>query len=148
MTLKWIRRWARFLDVKLRLDHTLSQSTDKLRSDNSLFHIVLIERGFVIQSIISLYIKETDGRPADGAIQSRIGWEEMEEDQGTPYALRAERNWRKQNMQMLVDKIWLSMPEMNRGPGYHTYHRTCSHLKRTKRVDKWTISTYKVKIVP
>ncbi len=22
-------------------------------------------------------------------------------------------------MQMLVDKIWLSMPEMNRGPGYH-----------------------------
>ncbi len=37
-------------------------------------------------------------------------------------------------MQMLVDKIWLSMPEMNRGPGYHTYHRTCSHLKRTKRV--------------
>ncbi len=33
----------------------------------------------------------------------------------------------KQNMQMLVDKIWLSMSEMNRGPGYHTYHRTCSH---------------------
>ncbi len=64
MTLKWIRRWARFLDVKLRLDHTLSQSTDKLRSDNSLFQIVLIERGFVIQSIILLYIKETDGRPA------------------------------------------------------------------------------------
>ncbi len=95
MTLKWIRRWARFLDVKLRLDHTLSQSTDKLRSDNSLFQIVLIERGFVIQSRILLYIKETDGRPADGAIQSRIGWEEMEEDQGTPYALRAERNWRK-----------------------------------------------------
>ncbi len=63
MTLKWIRRWARFLDVKLRLDHTLSQSTDKLRSDNSLFQIVLIERGFVIQSRILLYIKETDGRP-------------------------------------------------------------------------------------
>ncbi len=41
MTLKWIRRWAKFLDVKLRLDHTLSQSTDKLRSDNSLFQIVL-----------------------------------------------------------------------------------------------------------
>ncbi len=54
------------LDVKLRLDHTLSQSTDKLRSDNSLFQIVLIERGFVIQSIILLYIKETDCRPADG----------------------------------------------------------------------------------
>ncbi len=53
-----IRRWARFLDVKLRLDHTLSQSTDKLRSDNSLFQIVLIERGFVIQSRILLYIKE------------------------------------------------------------------------------------------
>ncbi len=58
---------------KLRLDHTLSQSTDKLRSDNSLFQIVLIERGFVIQSRILIYIKETDGRPADGAIQSRIG---------------------------------------------------------------------------
>ncbi len=29
-----------------------------------------------MQSIILLYIKETDGRPADGAIQSRIGWEE------------------------------------------------------------------------
>ncbi len=93
MLYEW--RWARFLDVKLRLDHTLSQSTDKLRSDNSLFQIVLIERGFVIQSRILLYIKETDGRPADGAIQSRIGWEEMEADQGTPYALRAERNWRK-----------------------------------------------------
>ncbi len=111
MTLKWIRRWARFLDVKLRLDHTLSQSTDKLRSDNSLFQIVLIERGFVIQSIILLYIKETDGRPADGSIQSRIGWEEMEEDQGTPYALRAERNWRKTKYadagrQNLVLNVW------------------------------------------
>ncbi len=50
-----------------------------------------------MQSIILVYIKETDGRPADGAIQSRIGWEEMEEDQGTSYALRAERNWRKKN---------------------------------------------------
>ncbi len=122
MTLKWIRRWARFLDAKLRLDHTLSQSTDKLRSDNSLFQIVLIERGFVIQSIILLYIKETDGRPADGAIQSRIGWEEMEEDQGTPYALRAERNWRKTKYADAGRQIWLSMPEMNRGPGYHIYH--------------------------
>ncbi len=56
----------------------------------------------------------------------------MEEDQGTPYAQNVIEE--KQNMQMLVDKIWLSMPEMNRGPGYHTYHRTCSHLKRTKRV--------------
>ncbi len=58
----------------------------------------------------------------------------MEEDQGTPYALRAERNEEKQNMQMLVDKIWFLMSEMNRGPGYHIYHRTCLHLKRTKRV--------------
>ncbi len=64
---------SQILDVELRLDHTLSQSTDKLRSDNSLFQIVLIERGFVMQSIILVYIKETDGRQADGAIQSRIG---------------------------------------------------------------------------
>ncbi len=112
MTLKWIRRWDRFLDVKLRLDHTLSQSTDKLRSDNSLFQIVLIERGFVMQSIILLYyIKETDGRPADGAIQSRIGWEEMGKVHGTPYALRAERNWRKTKYadagrQNLVLNVW------------------------------------------
>ncbi len=60
---------------------------------------------------IILYIKETDGRPADGAIQSRIGWEEMEEDQGTPYALRAERNWRKTKYadagrQNLVLNVW------------------------------------------
>ncbi len=127
MLYEWL--WS---DVKLRLDHTLSQSTDKLRSDNSLFQIVLIERGFVMQSIILVYIKETDGRQADGAIQSCIGWEEMEKDQGTPYALRAERS--KQNMQMLVDKIWPSMSEMNRGPGHHIYHRTCLHLKKTKRV--------------
>ncbi len=111
MTLKWIRRWARFLDVKLRLDHTLSQSTDKLRSDNSLFQIVLIERGFVMQSIILLYIKETDGWPADGAIQSRIGWEEIEDAHGTPYTLRAERNWRKTKYadagrQNLVLNVW------------------------------------------
>ncbi len=72
----------------------------------------------------------------------------MEEDQGTPYALRADVIEEKQNMQMLVDKIWLSMPEMNRGPGYHTYHRTCSHLRGPRGFDKWTISTYKVKIVP
>ncbi len=124
MTLKWIRRWARFLDVKLRLDHTLSQSTDKLRSDNSLFQIVLIERGFVMPSIILLYIKETDGRPADGAIQSRIGWEEMEEDQGTPYAWEQNVIEEKQNMQMLVDKIWFLISEMNRGPGYHILYIT------------------------
>ncbi len=48
------------------------KNVDK-KKDNSLFQIVLIERGFVMQSIILLYIKETDGRPADGAIQSRIG---------------------------------------------------------------------------
>ncbi len=111
MTLKWIRRWAKLFDVKLRLDHTLSQLTDKLRSDNSLFQIVLIERGFVMQSIILLYIKETDGRPADGAIQSRIGWEEIEDAQGTAYALRAERNWRKTKYadagrQNLVLNVW------------------------------------------
>ncbi len=122
MTLKWIRRWARFLDVKLRLDHTLSQSTDKLRSDNSLFQIVFNRKRFCNTIRILLYIKETDGRPADGAIQSRIGWEEMEEDQGTPYALRAERNWRKTKYadagrQNLALNAW-----MNRGPGYHTYH--------------------------
>ncbi len=35
---------------------------------------------------------------------------------------------------MLVDKIWFLMSEMNRGPGYHIYHRTCLHLKMTKRV--------------
>ncbi len=33
-----------------------------------------------MQSIIFSIYKETDGRQADGAIQSRIGWEEMEED--------------------------------------------------------------------
>ncbi len=48
-----------------------------------------------MQSIILLYIKETDGRPAEGAILSRIGWEEIEDAHRTPYALRAERNWRK-----------------------------------------------------
>ncbi len=37
-------------------------------------------------------------------------------------------------MRMLVDKIWFLMSEMNRGPGYHVYHRTCLHLKKTKRV--------------
>ncbi len=57
MTLKWIRWWARFLDVKLRLDHTLSQSTDKLRSDNSLFQIVLIERGFVIKKLLQWWLR-------------------------------------------------------------------------------------------
>ncbi len=133
MTLKWIRRWAKFLDVKLRLDHTLSQSTDKLRSDNSLFQIDLIERGFVMQSIILLYIKETDGRPADGAIQSHIGWEEM----GTKELHTLwEQNVieERQNLRMLINKIWFLMSEMNRGPGYHIYHRTCLPLKKTKRV--------------
>ncbi len=149
MTLKWIRRWAKFLDVKLRLDHTLSQSTDKLRSDNSLFQIVLIERGFVMQSIIVLYIKETDGRPADGAIQSRIGWEEMGDDQGTPYALRAERNWRKTKNADAGRQIWFLMSEMNRGPGYHIYHRTCFTPKEDQ--EGWTNGRFphtKLKIVP
>ncbi len=58
----------------------------------------------------------------------------MKEDQGTPYALRAERIEEKTKYADAGRQNWLSMPEMNRGPGYHTYHRTCSHLKRTKRV--------------
>ncbi len=37
---------------------------------------------------------------------------------------------------MLVDKIWFLMTEMNRGPGYHIYHRTCLHPKKTKRVEQ------------
>ncbi len=55
---------------------------------------------------------------ADQQIQSRIGWEEMEEDQGHTLW---EQNVieEKQNMQMLVDKIWLLMSETNRGPSYH-----------------------------
>ncbi len=66
-----------------------------------------------------LYIKETDGRPADGAIQSRIGWEEKERH------MLWEQNAieEKQNMQMLVDKIWFLMSEMNIGPGYHIQTR-------------------------
>ncbi len=63
---------TRFLDVKLRLDHTLSQLTDKLRSDNSLFQIVLIERGFVIQTII-FYILRKQMADQQMVIQSRIG---------------------------------------------------------------------------
>ncbi len=35
---------------------------------------------------------------------------------------------------MLVNKIWFLMSEMNRGLGYHIYHRTCLPLKKTKRV--------------
>ncbi len=37
-------------------DFEVNKSTDKLRSDNSLFQIVLIERGFVMQSIINATI--------------------------------------------------------------------------------------------
>ncbi len=59
-----------------------------------------------MQSIILLYIKETDGRPADAAIQSRIGREEMGKVHGTPYALRAELIEERQNMRMMVNKIW------------------------------------------
>ncbi len=40
----------------------------------------------------------------------------------------------RQNIQMMVRQNWFLMSEMNRGPGYHIYHRTCLHLKRTKRV--------------
>ncbi len=117
MTLKWIRRWARFLDVKLRLDHTLSQSTDTLRSDNSLFQIVLIERGFVMQSIILLYIKETDGRPADGAIQSRIGWEDF-----APVSVQCFLIWScscPRLVWLLVDSPHLSIPRL-------VLHNMCS----------------------
>ncbi len=86
MTLKWIRRWARFLDVKLRLDHTLSQSTDKLRSDNSLFQIVLIERGFVIQSIILLYINPK-GTAVSPAIPTRFFKTSAKDTKNTPSIL-------------------------------------------------------------
>ncbi len=81
-----------------------------------------------MQSIILVYIKETDGRQADGAIQSRIGWEERH----TLWEQNVIEE--RQNMRKLVDKIWFLMSEMNRGPGYHIYHRTCLHLKKTKRV--------------
>ncbi len=37
---------------------------------------------------------------------------------------------------MLVDKIVILMSEMSRGPGYHIYHRTCLHLKKTKKVEQ------------
>ncbi len=95
MTLKWIRRWARFLDVKLRLDHTLSQSTDKLRSDNSLFQTVLIERGFVIQSIIYYILKKqmADQQMVQSNPHRMRG--NGRRPRNAIYALRAERNWRK-----------------------------------------------------
>ncbi len=50
----------------------------------------------------------------------------------------------RQSMRMLVDKIWFLMSEMNRGPGYHIYHHTCLHLKKTRGMDKWMISAYKI----
>ncbi len=42
----------------------------------------------------------------------------------------------RQNMRMLVDKIWFLISEMNRGPGYNIYDRTCLHLKKTKSVEQ------------
>ncbi len=39
-------------------------------------------------------------------------------------------------MRMLVDKIWFLMSEMNRGPGYHIYHRTCLQPKEDQ--EGWT----------
>ncbi len=69
----------------------------------------------------------------------------MEEDQGTPYAqnvIEEKNKYADAGRQNLALN-----PEMNRGPGYHTYHRTCSHLQRTKRVGQMDDSTYKVKIV-
>ncbi len=50
-------------------------------------------------------------------------------------------------MQMLVDKIWFLMSEMNRGPGYHIYHRTCLHLKSPADFDFVRLSTDKEIIV-
>ncbi len=97
-----------------------------------------------MQSIILVYIKETDGRQADVAIQSRIGWEEMEEDQGTQNVIEE-----RQNMRKLVDKIWFLMSEMNRGPGHHIYITARVYTQRGPRgFDKWTIAAYKIKIVP
>ncbi len=86
-----------------------------------------------MQSIIVLYIKETDGRPADGAVPHRM--------RGNG---RCPRNTicfesknvieERQNMRMLVEKMWFLMSEINRGPGYHIYHRMYLHIKKTKRV--------------
>ncbi len=59
MTLKWIKTMSQILDVKLRLDHTLSQSTDKLRSDNSYSNSFNRKR-FCNTIKNLLYIKETD----------------------------------------------------------------------------------------
>ncbi len=101
-----------------------------------------------MQSIIVLYIKETDGRPADGVIQSRIGWEEIEDAHGTPYALRAERNWRKTKYadagrQNLVLNVW---NEQRPWLSYISPHVFTP--KDDQDLDKWTISAYKIKIVP
>ncbi len=69
------------------------------------------QRHYIYHWATGTHINETDGRPADDAIQSRIGWEEMGEDQGMPNALRAERNWRKTKYaeagrQNLVLNVW------------------------------------------
>ncbi len=50
-------------------------------------------------------------------------------------------------MRMLVDKIWFLMSEMNRGPVI-IYHRTCLHLKKTKRVGQMDDFRIQIKIVP
>ncbi len=42
----------------------------------------------------------------------------------------------RQNTRMLVDKIWFLMSEMNRGPGYHAYHRTLFTPKKDQ--EGWT----------
>ncbi len=108
----------------MRLDHTLSQSTDKLRSDNSLLQIVLIERGLVIQLIILLYIKETDGDQQ--MVQSSPAYDERKWKKTKERHTLWEQNVieERQNMRMLVDNIWFLMSEMNRGPGYHIQYIT------------------------
>ncbi len=74
----------------------------------------------------------------------------MEEDQGTHTLWEQKVIEEKQNMQMLVDKIWFLMSEMNRGPGYHIQYITARVYtqSRPRGLDKWTLSTYKIKIVP
>ncbi len=91
-------------------------------------------------------------------VQSRPAQdEEMGEDQGTPYALRAERNWRQTKYadagrQNLVLNVWNEhRPWLSYIYIYIYITARVLHLKKTKRVgqmDDWTISAYKIKIVP
>ncbi len=70
-----------------------------------------------MQSIILLYIKETDGRPADGAIQSRIGWEDC-----APVSVQCFLIWScscPRLVWLLVDSPHLSIPRL-------VLHNMCS----------------------